>query len=42
MQEMLVDIIDDCSNFKVLIVKNFNLEYFDLSEKVIIHEDTFL
>ena len=36
---MLVDMIDDFSNFKVLIVKNANIEYFDLSEKVIIHDD---
>ena len=40
MQKILVDIIDDCYNFKVLIVENFNLGYFDFSEKVTINNDT--
>ena len=40
MQEILVDIIDDCNHFKVLIVNIFNLEYFDLTGEVIIHDNT--
>ena len=40
MQEMRFGIIDDCSNFKVLIVKIFNPEYFDLDKKVNIHDHT--
>ena len=36
---MIADIIDDCSNFKVIIQKNFNPEYLDLAEKVIIHDN---
>ena len=39
MQEILVDIIDYCYHFKVLIVNVFNLEYFDLAEKSV-HDDT--
>ena len=39
MQEMLVDIIDNSSNSKILIVKNSNLEYFDLARNSIIHGD---
>ena len=40
MQAMIVDMIDDCYNLKVLIVNNFNLEYVGLCEKVIIYNDT--
>ena len=40
MQEIIVDIIDDYSNRKVLIVNIFNLEHSDLAEKVIIRGDT--
>ena len=42
MQEIIFDVIDDCSNFKVLIVNFLNLEYFDFDKKrVIIHDDEF-
>ena len=37
---MFVDIIDYCSNHKLLIVNFLNLEYFYLSEEVIIYDDT--
>ena len=36
---MFVDIIDHFSNLKVPAVNNFNPEYFNLSEKFIIHDD---
>ena len=39
MQEIIVGIINDYYNFKVLIVENINLAYFDWDEKVIIHDD---
>ena len=39
MQEIIVDIIYDCSNFKVLIVKLLDLEYFDLPGKIIINDN---
>ena len=38
MHEILAGIIEDFSNFKVLIVKMFSLEYFDLSEKAVIND----
>ena len=39
MQEMLSDVITIFFNFKVLIVKNFKLEFFYLTAKVIFHDD---
>ena len=36
---MIASIIDDCSNFRIPIVNNVNLKYFDLSEKFIINEN---
>ena len=38
MQEILIDKIDCFSSFEVLIVNNFNLEYFYLAKKVVIHD----
>ena len=40
-EEILVDLLDDDCDLKVLILRKFNPEYFNLNKKVLFHDKTF-
>ena len=40
-EEILVDLLEDYCDYRVLILKNFNTEYFNLNERVAVYVNIF-